>query len=43
MATLSAQRKHKVTVVGSGNWYVAASFIPFGGFLRQAAREKDEL
>jgi hypothetical protein len=22
MATLSAQRKHKVTVVGSGNWYV---------------------
>jgi hypothetical protein len=22
MATLSAQRKHQVTVVGSGNWYV---------------------
>jgi hypothetical protein len=22
MATLGAQRKHKVTVVGSGNWYV---------------------
>ena len=22
MATLSAQRKHKVTIVGSGNWCV---------------------
>jgi hypothetical protein len=43
MATLSAQRKHKVTVVGSGNWYVAASTLLLCGIFRRAAREKDEL
>jgi hypothetical protein len=29
MATLSAQRKHKVTIVGSGNWCVASYINPF--------------
>jgi hypothetical protein len=30
MATLSAHRKHKVTVVGSGNWYVVHRLSPDG-------------
>jgi hypothetical protein len=30
MATLSAHRKHKVTIVGSGNWYVVHQFGPNG-------------
>jgi hypothetical protein len=31
MATLGAQKKHKVTIVGSGNWYVPPTEVRFNG------------
>ena len=29
MATLGAHKKHKVTIVGSGNWYVVVRLVLF--------------
>ena len=35
MATLGAHKKHKVTIVGSGNWYVAQpSVLPAASLQR---------
>jgi hypothetical protein len=31
MATLGAQRKHKVTVVGSGNWWAIPAAVLLAG------------